>query len=91
MMLATFALGGMLDIHEMNGLKTVLAVAVNALALAEFIIKGVVAWGPGLIMMAGAIIGGYFGALLARKIDPRWVRTLVVVTGWTMTLYFFVR
>ena len=50
MMLATLALGGMIDIHEMNALKTFLAVAVNALALTAFIIKGVVAWGPGLIM-----------------------------------------
>ena len=91
MMLAAFALGGMLDIHEMNALKTVLAVVVNLLALAEFIIKGIVAWGPGLIMMAGAIIGGYFGAALARKIDPRWVRGFVITIGWVMTGYFFIR
>ena len=91
MMLASFALGGMLDIHEMNGLKTVLAVVVNLLALAEFIINGIVAWGPGLIMMAGAIIGGYFGAALARKIDPKWVRGFVIAIGWVMTVYFFIR
>jgi uncharacterized membrane protein YfcA len=91
MMLAAFALAGMLDIHEMNGLKTLLGVAVNALALGEFVVKGIVAWGPGLIMVAGSIIGGYFGAVLARKIDPRWVRAFVVVIGWTMTAYFFVR
>lgn len=90
MMLASFALGGMLDIHEMNGLKTFLGVAVNLLALAEFIIKGVVAWGAGLIMVAGAVVGGYFGAALARKIDPRWVRAFVIVIGWTMTIYFFI-
>jgi len=91
MMLASFALGGMLDIHEMNGLKTFLGVAVNLLALGEFIIKGFVAWRPGLIMLAGAVIGGYFGAVLARRVDPRWVRTVVVVIGWTMTVYFFIR
>jgi uncharacterized membrane protein YfcA len=91
MMLASFALGGMLDIHEMNGLKTVLAVAVNVLALGAFIIQGVVAWGPALIMVAGSIIGGYFGAVLARRIDPAWIRAFVIVIGWTMTLYFFVR
>jgi len=91
MMLASFALGGMLDIHEMNGLKTYLGVAINALALAAFIIKGVVAWGPALIMIAGAVLGGYFGATLARRIDPRWVRGFVVVIGWTMTIYFFMR
>ena len=91
MMLASFALGGMLDIHEMNGLKTFLGVAINLLALAEFIIKGIVAWGPGLIMIAGSIIGGYFGAVLARRIDPKWVRAFVIVSGWTMTGYFFIK
>lgn len=91
MMLASFALGGMLDIHEMNGLKTLLTVLVNALALVEFIIEGVVAWGPGLIMVAGSVIGGYFGAALARRIDPTWVRRFVIAIGWTMTIYFFIR
>lgn len=91
MMLASFALGGMLDIHEMNGLKTLLTVLVNALALVEFIIEGVVAWGPGLIMVAGAVIGGYVGAALARRINPTWVRRFVIAIGWTMTIYFFIR
>jgi uncharacterized membrane protein YfcA len=91
MMLASFALGGMLDIHEMNGLKTLLAVAVNVLALGAFIITGVVAWGPGLIMVAGAVVGGYFGALLARRVDPAWIRGFVIAIGWAMTAYFFTR
>jgi hypothetical protein len=91
MMLASFALAGMIDIHEMNGLKTLLGAAVNALAMAEFIVTGVVAWGPGLILVAGSITGGYAGATLARRIDQRWVRAAVVFIGWTMTVYFFVR
>jgi uncharacterized membrane protein YfcA len=91
MMLASFALVGMLDIHEMNALKTLLGVLINVLALGEFIVKGIVAWGPGLIMVAGAVVGGYFGAVLARRIDPAWIRGVVVAVGWTMTIYFFVR
>jgi len=91
MMLASFALVGMLDIHEMNALKTLLGVLINVLALGEFIVKGIVAWGPGLIMVAGAVVGGYFGAVLARRIDPVWIRGLVVAIGWAMTIYFFFR
>jgi uncharacterized protein len=90
-MLASFALVGMLDIHEMNALKTLLAVLVNVLALGAFIIMGVVAWGPGLIMVAGSVAGGYFGAVLARRIDPSWIRGVVIAIGWAMTIYFFVR
>ena len=36
-------------------------------------------------MIAGSIVGGYSGAALARTIDPRWIRVLVIVIGWTMT------
>ena len=91
MMLASFSLAGMIDMHEMNGLKTLLGSMINSLALLEFVIKGAVAWGPGLVMMAGSILGGYLGAACARTIDPRWIRAFVIVIGWTMTIYFFIR
>jgi len=91
MMLATFAIAGMTEIHEMNALKTLLGVAINGLALITFVVKGAIAWGPGLVMIAGAIVGGYFGATIARKTDPKWVRLLVTVIAWTMTTYFFIR
>jgi uncharacterized membrane protein YfcA len=91
MMLATFAIAGMIDIHEMNALKTLLGVAINGLALITFVFKGAIAWGPGLVMIAGAIVGGYFGATIARRTDPKWVRVLVTVIAWTMTTYFFIQ
>jgi uncharacterized protein len=91
MMLAAFSIAGMVDIHEMNGLKTLLAVAINGVALVEFIVSGAIAWAPGLIMVAGGIVGGYYGAFLARKIDGGVVRAIVIVIAWTMTAYFFVR
>jgi uncharacterized membrane protein YfcA len=91
MMLAAFSIAGMSDIHEMNGLKTLLAVAINGVALVEFIVTGAIAWAPGLIMVAGGIVGGYYGAFLARKIEGVVVRAIVIVIAWTMTAYFFVR
>ena len=60
MMLAAFSVAGMTDIHEMNGIKTLLAVAINGVALVEFIVNGAIAWAPGLIMVAGGIAGGYY-------------------------------
>jgi uncharacterized membrane protein YfcA len=89
MMLAGFAMAGLTDIHEMNGLKAVLAVFINGVALVEFIVHGVIAWTPGLVMVAGAIVGGYGGASLARRIRQRLVRQFIVAVGWSMTIYFF--
>ena len=90
-MLAALAVTGMTDIHEMNALKITLAVAINAMALAIFIIDGTVAWAPGIVMVAGGIAGGYVGASSARRIDPSLVRKVVVVLAWVMTAVFFLR
>jgi uncharacterized membrane protein YfcA len=75
----------------MNGVKSMLAVVINGVALAEFIALGAIAWAPGLVMVAGGIAGGYAGAASARRIDQQYVRGLVTVVAWAMTLYFFVR
>jgi uncharacterized membrane protein YfcA len=91
MMLAALAAAGMSDIHEMNGLKAILGASINGVALARFTLSGVIAWTPGAAMLTGAIVGGYGGAAMARRVDRRYVRRLVIAAGWIMTAYFFVR
>jgi len=91
MMLAVFTLLGMSHIHRMNGLKNVLGTLINGVAVVAFVMAGAVRWAPGVVMIAGGITGGYAGAAIARKVDPKRVRTLVVFVAWGMTLYFFVR
>ena len=61
------------------------------MALATFIANGAIAWGAGVVMVAGGIAGGYTGASLARRIPAGAVRALVVTIGWSMTAYFFMR
>jgi uncharacterized protein len=91
MMLATMALAGMTNIHEMNGLKSFLGVSINGVALAIFIISGAITWKYGALMAVGATLGGYLTAFFARKIDSRYIRTFVIAVGWVMTVYFFAR
>ncbi|GAC1363962.1 MAG: sulfite exporter TauE/SafE family protein [Ktedonobacteraceae bacterium] len=91
LMLATLALMGMEDIHQMNALKTLLAACINGVAVITFIVAGAVVWPPALVMIAGAIIGGYGGAYFARKIEQKWIRIFVMVVGFSLTLYFFIR
>jgi hypothetical protein len=90
-MLAAFGLMGMENIHEMNALKTVLASCINGIAVITFVIAGAVNWPQALVMLVGAVIGGYAGAAYARKLDPALVRRLVIVIACLMTVYFFVR
>ena len=87
--LAMLAVLGMTDIHAMNALKVVLGGIINGVAVVTFILAGAVAWKPGVIMTAGAIVGGYFGAHYAQKLPQAWIRAFVIVVGTAMTVYFF--
>jgi len=89
MNLAMLAVLGMTDIHAMNALKVVLGGIINGVAVVTFILAGAVAWKPGVIMTAGAIVGGYFGAHYAQKLPQAWIRAFVIVVGTAMTVYFF--
>ncbi|NCC31574.1 MAG: sulfite exporter TauE/SafE family protein [Chloroflexia bacterium] len=88
--LAVLSLMGQENIHEMNALKTLQATLINGIAVAAFILAGIVEWPIALIMTLGAIIGGYGGAAIARKLDPRLVRRLVIGLSVSLTIYFFV-
>ncbi len=90
LMLAALAFMGMDNINKMNAVKTVLTSAINGAGVVTFVIAGRVLWLQALVMIVGAIIGGYGGAYYARKIEPRWVRLFVIVTGVVLTIYFFV-
>ncbi len=89
MMLAMLSIAGLNDIHEMNGLKAILAVAINGVALAAFIYYGVIDWSYAFLMVVGASVGGYAGAAIARRMEQKYVRWCVSVVGWAMTVYFF--
>jgi uncharacterized membrane protein YfcA len=91
LMLAALALMGLTDIHQMNGLKNFFAVCINIVAAAYFIASGRVAWAYALIMVVGAIAGGYGGAGLARKLGRRFVRGAVIAIGLGMAVSLLFR
>lgn len=91
LMLATLALMGLENIHEMNAIKTLLATLINGIALVAFAVAGVVAWPQAFLMAAGATLGGYIGAALARRLNPRFVRMFVIIVGFVLSGYLFIR
>ena len=84
LMLAAFGIMGFTDIHQMNGLKNFLALCINGVAAAYFIWNGMVSWPHALVMAVGAIVGGVWGAGVARRIGPKGVRRIVIIVGFTM-------
>lgn len=88
-MLAMLATLGMTDIHSMNALKSVMGFVINGVAVVTFVIAHAVYWKHGIVMILGAIAGGYLGAHYAQKVPPVWIRAFVVLVGAGMTVYFF--
>jgi uncharacterized protein len=91
LMLAAFGIMGFTDIHQMNGLKSFLAVCINGIAAGYFIWQGMVSWPHAVVMMAGAIVGGVWGAGVARRIGPKGVRRIVIIIGFTMAFSLLLR
>jgi uncharacterized membrane protein YfcA len=91
LMLASFVLMGMENIHEMNALKTILASCINGVAVLTFVVTGKVLWLQASVMIAGGVSGGYFGAHFAQQVPGARVRQFVTAIASTMTFYFFVR
>jgi uncharacterized protein len=87
--LALLAVMGMENIHAMNGIKTLLASSANGVAIITFVIARTIVWPQALLMLVGAIVGGYAGAWYAQKMNPKIVRGFAITTGAVMTGYFF--
>ncbi|MGE3578724.1 MAG: sulfite exporter TauE/SafE family protein [Vicinamibacterales bacterium] len=91
LMLAALGILGMRDIHQMNGVKNLLALCINGIAACYFMATGMVRWTEVAVMAAGAIAGGIGGAGLARRAGQRAVRWTVIAIGFGMAISLAVR
>jgi uncharacterized protein len=91
LMLALYGLFGLKNLTAMNAVKTLLAGTMNGAAVVCFIIAGKVWWPQTLVMLVAAVLGGYAGARIARRIDPTWLRIGVTAVGLAMSAAFFLR
>ncbi len=82
LMLAVLGFMGLQDIHAANGIKNFFGMCINGVAAAYFIVRGAVHWQAALVMIAGAIAGGYAGARFARRIGRERARVAVIVIGF---------
>jgi uncharacterized membrane protein YfcA len=90
-MLSALGILGMADILEMNALTSLFSLCINGIAIAVFIAAGLVRWQYVLAMAAGALLGGYGAAGVARRVGAKAVRTFVIGVGGVLTVVFFVR
>jgi len=91
MVMAGHAMTGIDDVHQNVALKNLLITLMFTVSVATFVVAGIVAWRETLIMMAGAMVGGYAGARLARRLHPERLRGFIIAFGAALTLYYFVK
>ena len=91
LMLAALGILGMQNINQMNALKVVFGGSINGIAAVYFVYAGMVEWSYVLVMAAGALAGGYGGAGMARRAGPKAVRAVVVLIGFGISVYLFLK
>ncbi|WP_334188973.1 sulfite exporter TauE/SafE family protein [Noviherbaspirillum sp.] len=89
LMLASLAMAGHDDVHEINAIKNLLSAVIYSVTVLTFVIAGAVSWPHTLLMLATATLGGYWGATIARKIPPQSLRRFIIAVGFVLTGFYF--
>jgi uncharacterized membrane protein YfcA len=84
-MLAAMGILGLHDINRANGIKNFLGICINSIAVFSFALMGLVIWRDALVMAGAALIGGYFGARMAVRVNQVNVRRAIVIIGFVIT------
>ncbi len=79
------------DIQRSNALKGLLAMLINGLAAVYFALFGPVAWPAAAVMAVGALLGGFFGVRLARRLGRQRLRMFVITYGVISAIVLLVR
>ncbi len=91
MWLAALALLYTGDFHRANAIKNIACVLAQLVAVILLIANGLVHWPQALVVAVAAIIGGYYGVAVARRVPDAAIRAVVVAVGAILTVVFFVR
>lgn len=86
LLLAVMAVSLPFEIHELQGLRNLLSLIINAFAAVIFIFRGHLAVDAVYMLLIGTLVGGWLGTLLIRRLSPTVVRTLIITTGLLTTV-----
>lgn len=87
--LAALSIQGYEDMQELNALKNLTSGVNYTVAALTFVFAGAISWPHTLLMLATAMLGGYAGAALAKRLPSLWLRRIVITVGTILTLIYF--
>ncbi|MDB5934673.1 MAG: hypothetical protein JWQ01_2017 [Massilia sp.] len=88
-LMTILTLTGIDDVQEANALKNAIATIVSLIAVIVLSFKGLIVWKYGILMIVGATFGGLYGGRLAKRLDKKTLRTIVIVVGSLLTAWYF--
>jgi uncharacterized membrane protein YfcA len=91
MMMAAWSLLDGADVKQMAPARTLMVTGANTIAAICFAVAGAVSWMPALVLGAGALLGGYAGAWLGKRLPAGLVRGGTLLIASAMTIAFFIR
>jgi uncharacterized membrane protein YfcA len=91
MMLAVWRLVTSAEIKALNPSRMLLVTAANTIAVVCFVALGVVWWPQTLSLGIGAVVGGYIGAHVGKRLSAPTVRAVTIIVATTITIGFFYR
>lgn len=73
-------------LHRLNALKGVLSLVINVVGALYFALLAEVVWAAVAVMAVASLVGGRLGVTVARRLDDRALRRLVVAFGVVVAL-----
>jgi len=90
LMLSALTIAGQ-QVRMATATKNVLAMAMNASAVALFILSSQIDWYAALALAIGGIAGGFTGNWLLHRMPEKLLRGFVVLVGIVLTVWLFLR
>ena len=78
-------------LKRINAMKNVLSAVVGLVTLIVFAVFARVDWGAVAVLAPAAVVGGYVGARLARRLPQRVLKYIIVTFGTSIGLVLFYR
>jgi uncharacterized membrane protein YfcA len=80
-LLGILGIGLPITLQRANGIKNILAGAVNGISAVYFIAASHIAWEPALLIAAGSVLGGALGSRYGRLLPSSVLRIVVALVG----------
>src|ERR1017187_8447269 len=86
LLLAVMALSLPFEIQELQGMRSVLSLIINALAALIFVLRGHLIVDAVYMFLIGTLVGGWLGAMLILRLSPNLVRIVIIAVGTVTTI-----